>query len=118
MGGSFVNTPQSSGVNTFVARRVRPILEGTVYDRFGFRIMPDFGGGQTVLQDAYADVKFANWIKLRGGKFKEPVGLERLQSANHILFVERGLPTNLVPNRDLGFQLFGDVAEGLVSYAI
>ena len=49
-------------------------------------------------------------FRVRAGKFKPPVGLERLQSATDILFVERALPTNLVPNRDLGVQLSGDLA--------
>ncbi len=97
---------------------MRPILEAQVFDRFGFRVVPDFGNGSVSLQDAYADVRFLPEIKLRGGKFKEPVGLERLQSANNLLFIERALPTNLVPNRDVGLQLFGDISGGVVSYAV
>ncbi|MFA6112160.1 MAG: porin [Candidatus Latescibacterota bacterium] len=31
---------------------------------------------------------------------------------------ERGLPTHLLSNRDLGLQLYGDLARGRVSYAI
>jgi len=103
--------------DTFILRRVRPIFEGTVFKIFDFRIMPDFGAGTTVLQDAYIDARFSPKLKVRAGKFKPPVGLERLQSATDILFVERGLPTNLVPNRDLGVQLFGDLAGGNVSWA-
>jgi phosphate-selective porin OprO/OprP len=80
--------------------------------------MPDFGEGRTVLQDGYIEARFTPAFKLRGGKFKPPVGLERLQSATEILFVERAFPTNLVPNRDLGIQLSGDVANGTVSYAV
>ncbi len=117
-GRFFIDLPQNLGNNTFVARRVRPIFEGQLLDRFGFRIVPDFGGGNVVLQDAYADVKILPEIRLRGGKFKEPVGLERLQSGNNLLFVERALPTSLAPNRDVGFQIFGDIAGGLVSYAV
>src|SRR4029077_15086752 len=104
--------------DTFLVRRARPILEGTVFKIFDFRIMPDFGGGTTVLQDAYLDGRFSPVFKVRAGKFKPPVGLERLQSATDILFVERAFPTNLVPNRDLGVQLFGDFAGGAVSYAV
>src|SRR3569833_2388618 len=33
------------------------------------------------------------------------------------MFNERGLPTALVPNRDIGFQLWGDVMGGRLSYA-
>jgi phosphate-selective porin OprO/OprP len=105
-------------IDTFEMRRVRPIFEGTVGKFFDFRIVPDFGEGKTVLQDAYADWRFASWIRLRAGKTKMPFGLERLQSASDAVFVERALPTNLVPNRDIGLQLQGDVLEGVISYAL
>src|SRR6185295_8771331 len=104
--------------DTFILRRVRPILEGTVFGKFDFRIMPDFGAGTTVLQDAYLDARFTPSFKVRAGKFKVPVGLERLQSGSDILFVERGFPTNLVPNRDLGIQVHGDLATGTVNYQV
>ena len=104
-------------VDTFLLRRARPIFEGTVFDRFDFRIMPDFGQGTSVLFDAYLEARFAPAFKVRAGKFKPPVGLERLQGATDIFFVERALPTNLVPNRDLGVQISGDLAGGRASYA-
>src|SRR5262249_25534296 len=34
------------------------------------------------------------------------------------VFVERSLPTSLVPNRDIGVQLGGDIAGGLVNYNV
>jgi len=116
-GRYFQDDPRPSS-DTFVVRRARPILEGTLYGRFDFRIMPDFGGGQAVLQDAYLDARFSPAFQLRAGKYKPPVGLERLQSATDILFVERALPTNLVPNRDLGVMLHGDLAGGRASYSL
>jgi phosphate-selective porin OprO/OprP len=116
-GRYFQDDPRPAS-DTFVIRRARPILEGTLYGRFDFRIMPDFGGGTTVLQDAYADARFTPAFQLRAGKYKPPVGLERLQSATDLLFVERALPTNLVPNRDLGVMLHGDLAGGRASYAL
>jgi phosphate-selective porin OprO/OprP len=104
-------------VDTFVLRRVRPIFAGTVGRYFEFQIMPDFGAGTTVLQDAWLDVKYSPKARVRVGKFKSPVGLERLQSATAITFVERAYPTALVPNRDVGVMLHGDLAGGVVAYA-
>ena len=117
-GRFFLDDEERPGVDTFLLRRVRPIFEGTLWKNFGFRIMPDFGGGQTALQDAYLDIRFNPAIQLRAGKFKPPVGLERLQSGSELLFVERALPTNLVPNRDVGIQLGGDVATGGLAWAV
>lgn len=117
-GRFFQSDDQRPGTDTFTLRRVRPILEGTVYKIFDFRIMPDFGGGQTVLQDAYLEARFNPAFRVRAGKLKPPVGLERLQSGTDLLFVERAFPTNLVPNRDLGIQLGGDVAGGVANWAV
>lgn len=113
----FFGDEQQPIANTLILRRVRPIIEGTVYKYFDFRIMTDFGGGQATLQDLHLDAKFWPQAKFRLGKFKTPFGLERLQSATDLLFIERALPTNLVPNRDLGGQVYGDLWDGSLSYA-
>src|SRR6185503_10329961 len=68
-----------TGTDSFFLRRVRPILEGTVYKYFDFRIMPDFGGGSTVLQDAYARINYWPYAQIQAGKWKSPFSLERLQ---------------------------------------
>lgn len=107
-----------TGNDSFFLRRVRPIFEGTVYKYFDFRIMPDFGQGQTVLQDAYMDVRYWPWASVRAGKFKEPVSLERLQSGAELTFIERSIFDNLVPNRDVGFMLYGDVADATFQYQL
>lgn len=116
-GRFFADDQERANPDSFLLRRVRPILEGTVGKYFDFRIMTDFGGGSTSVQDAYIDTRFWPEAKLRVGKYKAPVGLERLQSGSELLFVERGLPTNLVPNRDVGAQIHGDLFEGAFSYA-
>jgi phosphate-selective porin OprO/OprP len=105
--------PATSG---FLLRRVRPSLEATFAKNYSLRIVPDFAGSVVVIQDAYMDSRFSNAIQIRGGKFKAPFGLERLASASDILFTERGFPTAIGPNRDIGLQLGGDV--GPASYAV
>ena len=115
--GRFFGADAPAGNSTFLLRRVRPILEGTVFRYYDFRVMTDFGEGKVSLQDAYADVHFVPWLRVRAGKFKPPVGLERLQSATSLDFVERGFVSSLVPNRDVGVQLWGDLAGGAVGWA-
>ncbi len=110
--------PNTTVGDTYLLRRVRPILEGTVFRIFDFRFTPDFGNGRTVIQDAYADARFLPWLQLKGGKFKTPFGIERLQSATAIRFVERALPNNLVPNRDIGVELHGELGQGLFGYSL
>lgn len=104
--------------DTFVLRRARPILEGTLWKIVDFRLMPDFGGGTSTVQDAYLDVRFSSAVRLRAGKAKVPVGLEALLEDASLPFVERGLPSNLAPVRDLGLQLTGEPWRGKVIYAV
>ncbi len=109
---------EAGQVNTFLLRRVRPVLQGTLYKFVNFRVMPDFGQGKAVLQDAYLELNYFPNVAIRAGKFKPPLGLERLQSATDLRFIERGLPTGLVPNRDVGVQVGGDLTKSRLSYAL
>jgi phosphate-selective porin OprO and OprP len=104
--------------DTFILRRVRPTFEGTFAGIYDFRFMPDFAGGRTSIVDAYIAARFNPAFALTAGKFKAPVGLERLQSSSDIRFIERAFPTSLVPNRDLGLQVSGDFKGGVVSYQL
>src|SRR4051812_21185254 len=104
--------------DTFLLRSVRPTFEGTFGNIYDFRFTPDFGSGRSIIVDAYAAARFEPGLVLTVGKFKPSVGLERLQSEPDLRFMERGLPTLLVPNRDLGVQLSGDFAGGAVSYQV
>lgn len=115
--GRFFTSDRELAVDTFVLRRVRPIVQGTLARHFEFNITPDFGAGTTTLQDAWLDVNYSPKARIRVGKFKAPVGLERLQSATNLSFVERGYPSALVPNRDLGVQLHGELWGGVLAYA-
>ena len=100
----------------FLFRRIRPTLEGTWGSLVGFRLTPEFAGDSATIVDAYVDLKFDPRATVRVGKVKGPVGLERLQSGGATAFVERGFPTELAPNRDLGAQLQGDVFGGVLNY--
>jgi phosphate-selective porin OprO and OprP len=102
----------------FLLRRVRPIVEGTVGGIYDFRFTPDFAQGRTVIQDAYVTGRFDPAFQVTAGKFKAPIGLERLQSANDIRFVERAYPTQLVTNRDIGLQVAGNLLEERLAYQV
>lgn len=102
----------------FLFRRIRPTLEGSWGPLIGFRLAPEFAGDSATLVDAYIDLKFDPRASVRIGKIKGPVGLERLQSGGATAFIERGFPTELAPNRDLGVQLQGGLAGGALNYAV
>jgi len=92
-------------------RRARTVLEGNLGKYVDFRFVPDFGNGQSLVYDAYADVKIEPYAILRGGKFKTPLGLEILQNDADRTFIENALPSDLLPNRDEGFQVHGDIVR-------
>ncbi|MHC9085018.1 OprO/OprP family phosphate-selective porin [Luteimonas sp. RIT-PG2_3] len=102
--------------DTFLWRRIRPTLQGTWGSLVGFRLTPEFAGDSASVVDAWIDLKFDPRATVRIGKVKGPLGLERLQSGNAIALIERGLPTELVPNREIGVQLQGDLAKGKLNY--
>lgn len=104
--------------DTFLLNRVRPVFEGTVFKNYDFKLMPDFGQGKAVIQEAFLDAHVLPELSVRIGKYKGPVGLERLQSARDLVFVERALPTDLVPNRDIGAAMHGEFLDGVSGYEV
>jgi len=96
----------------FLIRAARPVFLATSGDA-SFRFMPEFAGSTPKVYDLYADYHFSDPLNIRVGKDKTPIGLERLVIDNEQEFVERGLPTNLVPNRDVGVNLFGSLIPEL-----
>jgi phosphate-selective porin OprO/OprP len=115
---SFVGTGSQSLADGTLLRRVRPTFSGTVYKYVDYFFRPDFGQGNTIIYDAYIELKYFDRLKVRVGKFKPPVGLERLQSDDDTSFIERGLPTLLAPSRDIGYQISGDLVKRRLAYAV
>lgn len=115
---TFVSDATTTSRETFALRRARLVFEGTLFENVDFRVMPDFAGSAVTLQDAYLNLRYFPLAQVQAGQFKAPFGLERLQSATALTFIERGFPTQLAPNRDLGVMLAGDFHEGLLTYQL
>jgi phosphate-selective porin OprO/OprP len=115
--GRFSLDDTLSSTNTFAIRKARPILTGHAARHFDFRFMADFGSGTTVLLDAYVDLRVSPSFRIRVGKDKTPVGYELLIGDAFLLFPERALASSLVPNRDVGLAVQGDLAGGRVFYS-
>jgi phosphate-selective porin OprO/OprP len=108
--------------DAFLIRRARLIFEGTFSKIFQYQLVPEFGGtsgnGTLTLLDANITVALRPEFQIKVGRFREPVGLEQLQSDAVAFFAERSVVSQFVPNRDIGIQLGGDLAGGTVSYAL
>ena len=108
--------------DAFLIRRARLIFEGGFAKNYEYLLVPEFGGasgnGTLTLLDAYINVNLKPEFQIRAGRFREPVGLEQLQSDSVAFFAERSLVSQFVPNRDIGVQLWGDLFGGTLGYAI
>lgn len=105
--------------SSFLVRRARLVLSGTLAPFADTRLIADFGQRDTPLfQDAWIDLRATSWLRLRVGRLKVPVGYEWLEtSSNHLDFVEQSLVFSLVlPRYDQGLALHGDLWGGHGEY--
>lgn len=107
----------------FTIRRLRMIASGEVYHDFDYFIQTDFGSGTTssstnnaFLQDAYVNIHYFEPFQVQAGKMKPPLSLEWVPADEYLWFVERGFPSELAPNRDVGIMVHGDVFNGSLNY--
>lgn len=113
----FVADTEKQNLDTFLGRRVQPTLEGTVHGKYDFRLTYDVVDSRANLLDAYVNLRPTTAVQVRFGKFKAPVGLERIQAALDTRFVELAYPTSIAPNRDYGVIVHGEVADARFAYA-
>lgn len=113
----FFHDATGNNNNSFLVRRARFYVEGALAHGVDFVVAPDFAGSAFTLMDANMNIAFDPGLQLRVGRFKPPVGLEVLQSDSWAFMVERSIATNLMPARDQGIMLWGDVWGGKLSYA-
>jgi phosphate-selective porin OprO and OprP len=121
-------TTPAKASETFFLRRAIPWIDGTLPGGISFLVAPDFaqiptnnsvqqGNAAINLPDAYFQLKILDELQFRFGKFRAPIGLERLQPTGQLFFNEFAIATQLTPLRDLGGQIQGEFAQGLVGYA-
>lgn len=118
--GRFFFDDGAANRDAFLLRRTRLIFSGTVAGIYDFNITPELGGGTNnttavALWDAFFAARFSPYFGIRAGKFPSAVGLEP-GSNRH--FIELPFPNTLLPNRDLGIEVFGTVGGGLVEYRL
>lgn len=109
--------------DTFTIRRVRAIASGSVYHDFEYLLQTDFAALDTstttndsFLQDAYVNIHHWDGLQFQIGKMKEPVSMEVMPLDQYLWFLERGFPTELAPNRDVGAEIHGRLWHGALVY--
>jgi phosphate-selective porin OprO and OprP len=117
-GRFFPGDAQPGSVDTFQLRRFRTITQGQLARHFPFFLNVDVAGGVVNLRDAWFETRFSNGLRVRAGKFQAPFSYDRLTLIANLLFVERGLTTTVAADREVGFQVLGDLARNRLSYAV
>jgi len=68
-------------------------------------------------KDAYLNVNYSDYARVRMGKFKIPFGLDQLTGISNLDFLYRSLAgTYLAPARDIGVMVYGDAADNRINY--
>src|SRR5260370_24990157 len=67
-GRFFMSGADKNISSTFYLNKVRPILSGTLGKYYDFLIMPDFGQGRVVLQDAWVNINYFSQAQFQVGK--------------------------------------------------
>ena len=104
---AFLDDVDFTDVDSFFIRRARLGIEANMFDYYEFRLLPDFGQGQTVIQDAYMNVHYWDAFQVEMGKLKQPFSYEQLIQDRFVPTQERSMIDQLVPARDVGIMLHG-----------
>lgn len=86
-------------------RRARLEAEGIMYSEWGYEFGVDFAGADADIKDAYIEYRGGWPSVVKIGQFKEAFSLEELTSSRYITFMERALPNELAPGRNIGVAI-------------
>ena len=98
---------------TFAVRRLRAGIDGQ-WRRMAFELsvdpMDDLD--DTLIKDAYIQIRLTRALRLRGGQFKLPGSREYGTSARSLDFLERSaFAQSIAPGRDIGGMVFGELGR-------
>ena len=93
-------------------RRAWLELEGQFLGDWKYKLAYNLAdSGRDGFQDVLLDYTGFDDTTLRMGYFEEPLGMELLTNSNHLAFMERALPTELLPSRSLGVAVYRRYAD-------
>lgn len=111
----------ADGSSTFQARRVRLLLQGTLFgEDWTYYVQLGFSNRDTEpdirlpLRDAYMTYSGLRDLNVRFGQMKVPYGRQRVVSSSALQFPDRSIVTNEFNlDRDIGIQVFSNDLFGL-----
>ncbi len=104
---------------TFLIRRARLEVEGTLYQIFEFKVQADFADDESILlRDGFVNIHAKDVVQVIAGQFKAPFSQEEFQSSKYMPFVERSMINNIVPGRSPGVMVHGYTKDNLIRYGV
>ncbi|MBA3958306.1 MAG: hypothetical protein H0X51_07950 [Parachlamydiaceae bacterium] len=105
--------------STFLIRRARLYLTGTLEEMFGYMVMARWDRQVPALHFAWLETLEPASLRFRVGLFKEPFSLEVLYADMYWDFDERSLGSiNYLQQEDIGAMLFGKIWDDRLEYAV
>jgi phosphate-selective porin OprO/OprP len=115
--GNYTDRDSSSMSDRFSARRARIGATGVFNKSINYEIVTNLvGSNANLLDTAWANYTVKPEAQWRIGRFKQPYGLETLQSSNNIGFMERSYQDQISPGKQLGAMFHGELPNS-VTYA-
>ncbi|MCI0342659.1 MAG: OprO/OprP family phosphate-selective porin, partial [Planctomycetales bacterium] len=105
-----------SAADGFAFSSIRLRVDGTISERFGFKVEGDFAGAPA-LTDGFAEAQLlGKAVGVRAGQWKVPVGAEWLCPNPFELLVDVSPLRRIAPGRSPGAALRGSVLGGGIEY--
>jgi len=102
----------------FAWARRRIGLDGELFGRVEFQVERELEA-ESPWRDIYGDVKIAQALRIRAGRFKVPFSMEHTTSGFALDFLERSTAvTAMSPGRDLGVMAHGRLADRMLKYEV
>jgi phosphate-selective porin len=108
---------QDADLDGFDFHRRRAGIEGVLFRRLEFEVERELRE-RGPWRDVFLNLDAANWLEIKGGKFKVPFGLEETTSSMDLDFIFRTLASDTIaPARDVGGMVHGRIRRA-VTYEV
>ena len=105
---------QDRDLDGFDFHRRRVGVEGFIFRRLEFQIERELRG-RGLWRDVFVNLDAADWLEIKGGKFKVPFGLEETTGSMDLDFIFRTLASDTIaPARDVGGMIHGRIRRALI----
>jgi len=112
--GDYTDRDSGSMADRFNVRRARIGATGIFNKNINYEVVTNLvGSNANLLDTAWANYNFKPEAQIRVGRFKQPYGLETLNSSNNISFMERSYQDQIAPGKQLGAMFHGELPNSM-----